>query len=56
MNTDRYTLDDQTLALLQQYGFDYIPFSDLVKRLKAGSLSAKANRLEGPLELPGDET
>jgi len=55
MNIDRHTLDDRTRALLNQYGFDTIPFSDLARRLKSGSLSAEANRLEGSLDLPGEE-
>ncbi|MCW8926748.1 MAG: UTP--glucose-1-phosphate uridylyltransferase [Xanthomonadales bacterium] len=56
MNFDERPLDDHSLALLNQYGFDSIPFFELVQRLKTGRLSAEANRLKGPIQLPGEET
>lgn len=56
MNIDDYSLDDRSLALLKQYGFDSIPFSELVQRLKTGHLSAEANRLSGSIELPVEDT
>ena len=55
MNIDERIVDKHTLALLRKYGFDSIPFSELVRRLKTGSLSTESNRLEGPLELPREE-
>jgi UTP--glucose-1-phosphate uridylyltransferase len=55
MDIDEHAVDERTLALLKQYGFDSIPFSDLVRRLKTGSMSAQANRLHGPVELPEED-
>ena len=43
MSIDIHSLDDRTRAVLSKYGFDSIPFSNLVQRLKTGGLSAEAN-------------
>ncbi len=56
MSIDIHSLGDDTRAILARYGFDSIPFSDLVKRLQAGTLSADGNRISGSIELPPDES
>jgi UTP--glucose-1-phosphate uridylyltransferase len=37
---------------LSKYGFDSIPFSDLVQRLRTGELGVGENRIKGSVELP----
>jgi UTP--glucose-1-phosphate uridylyltransferase len=52
MSIDIHSLSDDTRAILNKYGFNSIPFSDLIERLQAGTLSAEGNRILGSIELP----
>ncbi len=45
-------IDAQTAQLLQQYGFEDIPFELLRKRLAEGQLGASQNRITGKVEPP----
>lgn len=49
---DLSKLDPETRAILDNNGFDTIPFQALVDSLMAGGLDPDRNRLEGPIELP----
>ncbi len=54
MSIDIHSLDDRARAVLSKYGFNSIPFSNLVQRLTTGGLSAEGNRLKGAIELPSE--
>ncbi len=53
---DDLSLDDETRALLQRYGFDRPTFEALRARLRAGEASPESNRIAGEVEppAPGD--
>ncbi|MDH3201848.1 MAG: UTP--glucose-1-phosphate uridylyltransferase [Myxococcales bacterium] len=49
---DSRDIDDETLQLLQRYGFEDIPFESLQKRLAEGTAGSEQNRIRGNVEPP----
>jgi UTP--glucose-1-phosphate uridylyltransferase len=47
-------IDAETAQLLQQYGFEDIPFESLQERLAQGQLGASQNRITGRVEPPDE--
>jgi UTP--glucose-1-phosphate uridylyltransferase len=52
---DLASLDSETLSILKSNGFDSIPFSGFVERIKDRSLDPDQNRIKGRIDLPPEE-